>query len=320
MKLFYKLALFALAFSSSLSAVEVRDELFLEAGYRNDEYRSKVYNSVAMNGLVESLKVKNLDLGTIGLRGRFKVPQLDCSCNLFENFYVAGFANWGWSGNSRYSARAYSPISTVGLTHRGTLKDGRTHDYQIALGYLIDLGCFLQPNCYIDFNDVALGISGGYTWNKQSFKAGHSHISVQGFTVLRDDPFYQGMKFSQKWASPFIGAELFYETCGVLFNAGYEYHFNAHVHASETFSDAALATFQVRDNTRRFYHGHSNIFFVNASYLLCDCWDIGLGFKYQDWNAGRGRTTYSSLDLPDRVGARSHWWATSFYGDIGYAF
>jgi hypothetical protein len=331
MKLFVKTAILALVASSSLSAICIGDDLRLEGGYRHDEYQHNFTTDAVIPGAAafvnsQEFKVKNVDLGTFGIRGRFAFPQLDnCGCydlSFLDNFYVTGFANWGWAGNESYSDSIVSGLTPVTTDYSGNLSYVRTHDYNIGLGYLIDLGCWFDPCSCIDLSNWALGISGGYQWDKQRYKVNSATVTVNGVELIGPAVFEEGLKIYQRWEGPWVGAQLFYEACGWRMDFGYEYHFDLHTRGKFNYTDSGLAL-GASDFSWHGHKGYSNVAFVNAYYDLCDGWDLGLGFKYQDWHS---RNQSNSLD-PTLVGVdvlssgnNSKVWSYNVYGSVGYHF
>lgn len=326
MKLFLKSLLLVLAATSSVSAACINDELRFEGGWRNDEY-SHTIDTVYASGVTETndFSVSSVDLGTFGVRGRFFVPQWDdCGCfdmSLLDNFYVQGFANWGWSGRAKYHHDVALAVGdgVVDVDNTGNLSYVNTSDFQIGLGYFIDLGCWFNDCSCLNLSDWGLGVAGGYQWDRQKFKVSSATLVVDDIFV-GDNPLEEGLKVYQRWQGPWVGAQLFYNACGWSFDVAYEYHFCLHTNGHYNFTDLA-AIFGAVDYSWRGHDGHSNVVYVNGYYELCQGWDLGLGFKYQDWHATRQRTSFDpDVFLVDSSSGDYKVCSYSLYGSLGYSF
>ena len=320
MHIFKSLAagLFALCCFANLSAVQVPDQLNLSGGYRNDVISAHT-TITEPSGFttVDRLRFDNIDLGVVGLEYRFTLPQCDRCCEhpFLRNFYVDGYAYWGWSESDDFARNVNEGFEDANTTFISTgHQKARTEDFQIALGYLV-----YNCDCW------AVGLKGGYAYNYQRVRTSSGSTAVEAGPATAD-PVYSGLVLKQRWQGPWLGAEVFFSTCcDVLVNIGYEYHF-AHYHALfdvPAATEAGLANFT---NKKSAHSAYGNVGYINAHYSLCDCWDVGLGFTYKLY-----RTRHTSVSpvggfvaagFPEGTtgSARSKWISYSILADVGYTF
>lgn len=306
--------------TGSLAALDLSTEVNFIGGYRNDDLRRRNTKELIPPTVenVDTIKIKSIHIGQVGLNARFKSPQMDtcCDCSFLGNFYVDGFAYWGWGGKG---AKLHEVIDEpfVGPVEfgRAELKDVNTYDYQIGVGYFFDLDC------------VGVGISGGYAWDRQRIKTSHGELASAPVTDFLDAPIYSaGYETTTTWEGPWIGAEFFFDVCEWTLGLGYEYHF-AHYRARHTIPNNPFAEAEGLANIAKSSQGSGNVGFLNAFYHFCEGWQIGAEFKYQNWFADCARVkplggTFVDFGLPEttRIHATGQWISYSINFNIGYSF
>lgn len=319
---FFKLSLTGCVMlaAANLSALDLGCEINLSGGYRNDEITAN--NTIRRPESTTSkdrLTLGNINIGEVGFDFRFTLPECDFCCQspFTRNFYLDGYAYWGWSENENFDRFTYG-ITPAGAITSTTSSHGsfkaRTEDFQIGLGYLL-----LNRDCW------AWGISGGYAYDWERISTSRGSSSTDNGPFI-DDDLYDGLAFKQSWEGPWIGTEIFYETCGCLLNVGYEYHF-ANYHANFDIPNNEVAQANDFSDTRKGHNGYGNVAFINAHYKMCDCWNVGLGFTYKRFNSSHARMSpadgsFEDNGFPDGTtgSANSVWTSYSILVDLGYSF
>lgn len=305
--------MFLLVSSFPVSALDPAGILTLEIGYRHDEYESDFKPVVSPTG--NNFIVKDLNLFTVGVKGRLFLTHFE-SCGDFpiDNFYLTGFANWGWAGKDPFKNTLTLGQDVPEFQTLGQLDYGHTSDYQVGLGYLFRLGELCSPDCLCEWDSWAIGFSGGYAWDKQNIKTRYGNLTPPfgSTTPPIPNPLFTGLKYHQKWQGPWVGTELFYELCQWTFNLGYEFHFC--VHTESKFS-RENPEFLPTDGPRTSKKGYGNIVFFNGNYKFCNGIEAGLHLKYQGWNS----TKLSFQEFPG-ADARNSWYGTSVALNLGYAY
>lgn len=324
MRLLKKISLLTVIFcNTALQASTISDEVRLEGGYRHDKYRHSFTTEAAIPGgptfvNTEEFRINDVDLGTFGIKARFFVPNWwDCEgfASKKTNFYITGFTNWGWAGKESYRDTIISGFTPVTTQYSGHLSYVNTYDYNIGLGYYLDFGCLNY--C---LNRWGLGVSGGYQWDKQMYEVDTASATING--IPTSGAIEQDLYIYQRWEGPWVGAQVFYDYCGWRFDVGYEYHFSLYTRGRFDYTSEAIAL-GASDQTWHGHKGYSNVAYINWYYDLCKCWNVGIGFKYQDWHS-KAQTNTSD---PSLVGVEtlsssnnSQAWAYSLYGSVGYHF
>lgn len=292
----YAVALLVMCGTTNLFGLELRSDFNVSGGYRHDDIRSPSRTFVLPidGGILvhDKFKADDINLGIIGFNARFMMPEMDCCCEypFLSNLYLDGYANWGWGSADRTSRRGFAifPDGTeVFFNRHGKLKNVESTDYQIGLGYLV-------YNC----DCIAVGIAGGYSYDSLDFKA---HRRSSYF-------FDGGVKVKTRWSGGWIGAEVFYDWCNWLLNAGYEFHIvNHNVHVKrEEFGLFGSGSGSFGRHRHRDHDGYGNVGYITGHYVLCDCWQLGLDFHFRDYFTRRHND--------------SRWISYSILADIGYSF
>ncbi len=302
---------------SHLSAIEHHTEINLSGGYRNDQLASKIDLTTTppqvptVNSALKS-KIDDISIGQIGFDGRIMFPYSSDPCCEFyflNNFYLDGFAYWGWSGEGNKLHLTDEEDERTTSTHI-KLKEIQTDDYQVGLGYLFDDDCW------------AFGVSAGYAYNSQKIKSKGGEISTPSNIDLLTDPlFSDGYKTKTHWQGPWVGVELYYDWCHWAFTLGYEYHFATYHQTHKNPSSMPNIASKIKAND-----AYGNVVYLDAIYRFCGGWQAGFEFKYQDWQARHGHVTthHANITLPPdetlKAKANAQWQSYSIMADIGYAF
>lgn len=316
--------------SSALSAIDLPNNIELSGAYRRDDFKSgeNYFGSGDEGdpaGLTKTdLYAEHINVSVLGARARLMMPQLDCLCNygFLENLYLKGYGYWGEDEGDSYFKDQYInvPDDQVAPAY-GKLSSYRTYDWQIGLGYLFDLGSCCSSLCGCSKLDLGLGIIGGYSWSKQKLrtKRGDS-FQFDGLEAIIDDPIYRGLKWSSEWKGGWLGAELYYAySCDVLFNLGYEYHWNEWL---GTFSpnQAALDVGGYTSERRKSTKSHANVVYFDATYTLCGNWEISAEYKYAYYKAKDGHVTEKEITGLNPRDARATLQTWQVLTNIGYNF
>ncbi len=251
----------------------------LEAGYRRDNISWKSKFPSDSPFLKTETKFKDLDIFQIGLHGRSTI-----GCN----FYVRASAYWGWilDGDFKQSINTYfSPGYAYDDFEFGFSGD---HHNVIDDKYVYGIGAAIGYPFYFCDCTLILAPVIGYAVDEQNIT-----INDEGLDLYASDGLFFPVsgseccdhKYINKWWGPFVGFDFSYRPyneCWSLF-AEFEYHwgsFHGKRHINGEFDQFGF-------NRHRFHTNNADgwVIAVGADYDLCNCWTIGLSFKYQDWRA-----------------------------------
>ena len=146
----------------------------------------------------------------------------------------------------------------------------------------------------------------------QQAKNPHKIGSNRSSRTLENAPLYgPGYKTATTWKGPWIGLEVFYFWKECRFSLGYEFHF-AHYKAKHTIPQNAIAQLEGFANQATSPKAYGNVVFLSGNYLLCGFIDLGLYFKYQNWQAPQGTLkkplfAANGYRLPVDVKATGEW-------------
>lgn len=318
MNIFKHFALVSLLYCGmGLSAFERGTEFNLTNGYRNDELQrtNRLESTDPIVSQKDHIKIDNINLYQLGLNFR-SMPHFDDCENLsyLNNFFINGFAYWGWGGSgATLHEHIKSYVYDVEQLGRAKLKNACTQDYQIGLGYMFDCDCW------------NLSLSGGYAYDKQVIHSNHGEIAFPASAPFVDAAIYgKGYKTTTTWQGPWVGTELFYDLCDWRLSLGYEFHF-AHYHANHTIPANATSHQQGMSSSTKSSRAYGNIGFISGRYFFCEGWELGLMFKYQNWQANHGHLDSSyfvnnGYSLTTTSSATGKWISYGLNFDIGYAF
>ena len=281
MYLFKRFAFVCLLYSGiSLSAFDPGTELNISTGYRHDDL-CRVNTLKSPSSTVsqkDHIRINNINIWQVGINGRLMMPCTieDCCWNdsILNHIFLDGFAYWGWGG---HGAQLHEHIASSLFSEKqigeATLKNARTEDYQIGLGYLFDWNCW------------NLGVSGGYAYDRQKIQTKHGKIAFPSSAPFNKASIYgNGYKTATRWEGPWVGAELFHNWWAWRGSLGYEFHF-AHYQANHSIPPNPTSQQQGMRSTTKSSHAYGNVIFLDGRYFFCTGWEIGLRFKYQNWRA-----------------------------------
>lgn len=303
-----------LTVGAPLSAVHLTNNIELSGGYRQDDFKTAydyflidTPESVTYN----STQSRHANIWQLGLKGRLVMPELCCfqEYDFLRNFYVKGFAYWGSDvGKTHFSDLYFGYDEGFAC---GILKTYHTVDWQIAGGYLFDLGCLCG---YGSDLDLSLGLLGGYAWDKQKISIRNNHVGsyFDGEGYFPDEAYNHGKLFN-KWQGGFIGTELYYSACDFLLNFGYEYHW-------ATFNGGEdLPNWDFYDR-RHSDNASGNVVYLDASYQVCDGWEVGAELKWERYSANHGKTRASDDDAYQYAHTNAQWQSWQLTANVGYNF
>lgn len=229
--------------------------------YRQDKFSVNLNTFDSKNNLVEKNKfdLKDISLYQLGAKGQL------VACN----FFARGEAYWGWADNGSYreNSRIWngSPLKT-----RAHLHKGRTRDFTVGGGYFL-------PACGL----INIGPSGGWSYQSQEFTIHRARI--QGFS----DDSINGLEYSNRWQGPWAGADAQLNFCGFELRGGYSYHWATwqgkwHLKGCEGEGNGFTEKCRSSDAT-------GQVAYVDALWSICPLVELGLGFKWQRWEAKKGK-------------------------------
>jgi hypothetical protein len=284
--------LMTLLVGASVSSANATGQVSFEAGYRHDNIRWKQEIPSDHPVIKEETKFKDRDIFQFGLHGRSTV-----GCN----FYVRGSAYWGWildgdfdrSFETAFNHNYFFDFAPERFGH-GALDNRR--DNVIDDKYVYGLNAAIGYPFYFCDCTFILAPVVGYAFDEQNINLDDRNVEVD---LYRDVLFgVDGnncceRKWINKWWGPFVGIDFNYRPYNECWNlyAEFEYHwahFNGKRNVDSPRGDYFFETSNL--NTKSKFHSHDAtglVVSVGADYDLCNCWTLGLSFKWQDWTARR---------------------------------
>lgn len=237
-------------------------DLSVTTGYRNDRLSTTIKAFDPPGTLIEIDKLKGtgINIYQVGVKGKVTY------CN---QVFARAYADFGWVCDGKYHEKVAAPIIFSSFTH-AKIHKGHIRDYSVGVGYLFS--CF---DCF------KIGPVVGYSYDFQKIKMGKA--TTNGLP----EPTLDHLSYDMRWQGPWLGAEAEFCVQCLQVNVGYEYHWSDW-HANWTLAGPDLVNVAFSDK-RRSHDAHGNVVFLEGNYLFCECWTVGLGFKYQQWTARRGR-------------------------------
>lgn len=270
--LFFFIVVFAVA---DCQALEWGGSLDVTTGFRRDEIRTVIDSFSPPGTLIseDDLKAKNLHIWEVGVKGRGSV------CNWF----IKGFANWGRVYHGDY----IESVSVPGLgdfVTKAHIHEGDTRDYSIGLGY-----AYCLDNCF--------GIGPVAGWSYDYMRVKMHHATINGIP----DPVLNGLNYKTTWQGPWLGVEALISLYCINLDLGYEYHWS-HWHGKWLLAGPDIIGGAFSDR-RKAHRASGNVFFIDANYEFCQCYELGLELKYQYWRAKKGHETplagsFSAVGFP----------------------
>ena len=338
-------SLYMLSAAAFLGAT-VDNELAFNVGWRLDTVERKFHDRNDLDiSIHDKLKVEDANLWQIGVCGRFGAPDCFCDCGTewLSNFYVRGYAYYGWYTDGKIKNRFHEVEgnSVSGRRHR-KVNDGHASDYSIGIGYLFPVTC-----------EFSIGPVGGYAWDEQVFKGKRRHHHRQSSSSFipsspsssspesspsSSSPFFPSSPSSSspsssspsssspsisgspiegldldnvvrsvgssdgdsnrrhlksRWRGGWVGFDAVYKLCDWDVAFGYEYHFAQFRGGHDRRDSSSLVPPPVSNSlvSNRRHHkgknGHGHVAWIDGRWNLCDCWDLVVGFKYQNFESKR---------------------------------
>lgn len=292
------------------------NSLSVSGGWRYDWLRTRTgsRNSDVAGEPHQTLRLKNLNTWQIGGQLHWSMPNLfECEYPWLNRLYVRGYAYRGWVTSGRLSHRTEGVLGGSDEGSGRRIRTGRTVDGSVGAG-------FLYPFC----NGIAIGPVGGWSY-EQVHVSSKRHSGSSSSSGSADILGREHRRFTSTFRGPWVGVDVAYQyvdccrDLNLRFEAGYEYHW-ARWHGSERFRDFDVSTTtRLRQRTNDAW---GNFGYVNAWYVLCENWELGLGVKYQSWEARRRNRHGSSSDSSEenRRIRRVQWDSVAVNLDLGYSF
>lgn len=310
------------------------NSLSISGGWRYDRLRTRSGSRASDADIAatphQTLRLKNLNIWQIGGQLHWSVPNFcECEYTWLNRFYVRGYAYRGWVTSGKLHHRT---DGVLGFSdHNGSkIHKGRTVDGTIGVG-------FLYPFC----SGIAIGPVGGWSYEQLHVSTkhhNHSSSSSSSFGPISSsssESFFldEHRSFTSTFRGPWVGFDVAYEytdccrDLNLRFEAGYEFHW-ARWHGSNKFRNFDSLTEGSRHHRQRSRDAWGNYGYVNAWWVLCENWELGLGVKYQSWEARRHHrrsSSSSSSDFEDSSNGprrirRVCWDSVQVNLDLGYSF
>ncbi len=259
---------------SHLSAVPFESCLACSGGLRNDEVKNHICGYVFLDVPVFSdrAKSKHMNIWEVGLQARLASPYDECSWWWLQQYYMRGYAFWGWGNSGSYheSFRLDLPPKHPDLITANVHKV-RTQNYNIALGWLYPLDC-----------KFGMGPVGGYSYDSLNYSIYDVYCSGRFTERLLNDS-----RIKSSYQGPWVGVDAAYVWCDLTFYTGYEYHWITRWRGSNTLHGKEHI-FKYSD-VRSSHRGQGNVFYADFRWTLCDWCESGLGFRYSHLVARHGK-------------------------------
>jgi len=231
----------------------------LTAGYRRDTITTdiKALDSSGETITTDDLEGNSIDIVDFGAQG---------SVTLCNTLLIKGLAEFGWIKDGTYKD---VNASTTIQTSKGKICERVTRDYSLAAGY-----CF---TC-IPFIRVAPLL--GYAYNFQEIEM--KYVATNGvFNSNLSD-----LRYHMSWEGPWIGFDTKFQALCFRLNFGYEYHWSQW--RAKWLLEGDDVDGVVFSDKRKANDAYGHVAFIEGSYSPFRCWSLGLGFKYQYWEAPNG--------------------------------
>lgn len=292
-------------------SAELKNSIEFGGGWRRDDIKisNSAYN---FNGGTltdqEINDARNIDLGVFTIRGITVLPEclnqpIDPCCNSFfnlNNLYARWSLAWGWGGDGKFKETDRQFVDGVQIFEvidNGKAQRARSADYDIALGYLIPVGC-----------DFGIAPVVGFNYDRTAYSI---RKLVSEFELF-DASQLNGTRITSKWESPYLGVDLGYKFCDIGIAAGYEYHWITKYRGTLRVGGRYWDTVDGFTAENRYGDkGWGHVVRLDLNYNLCG-WDLGLNFKYRLFRLTGGIDTQpmagsDAVRLPfDEVNYDSH--------------
>lgn len=233
--------------------------LAMDNGYRWD----RISNRVTLGGPTASVRastqlLKRINTYQFGGRGQW---------NFYDCVFVRGSGHYGWVWDAEYAEGSFT----------GHAK-GHTFDVQAGIGYYYNLTPAIWVAPVIGWSHDALNITGT-----------HIRTAINGKVYRLSD-----IKAHQQFSGPFVGFDLAIEInpC-MFFNFGYEFHCarwrGQRLIQGPEYGNPPFGSSTGFSNVRHLERAYGQVFKLDGTYQFCDCWEVGIGLKYQFYNGDFGR-------------------------------
>lgn len=324
LKLGSALVAVALTGTAQLAAIYPQVELNASGGWRQDHLRSQITSNI--NDSKDIVKGSHLNIWQLGIDG-YVAPQFFECDSFLNNFILQGSAYWGWVNNGIYQHKYSVPSEIFSTLNRGDISRGHTWDYTIGLGYLFPVG-----DCF------RIGPTFGYAFNKLSYRAENvigivnteaPANLINQTLVSATDPFSyfdEGLLFSSRWKGPWAGFDAQFDFCEVVLMFSYEYHWGEWL-GKFTAQPADILDNIHYSDVRKSNHAHGHVGYVGANYIFSECFNLGLGVKYENFRASGKAVPRASGGFPavggpegERNKFKTTWNTVQLFVDLGVLF
>lgn len=309
---------FFLSLSPCLFSIDLSSTFEISNAFRLDRFEktNTIYLVPNEKAAIDKTKINGIKSWLIGLQGRLTFPKYHSGLNPYypflRNFYVKGFAYWGWG----YGGDLSENLENLTFDHTNSadikIKKMLSYDFQVGAGYLFNWKYF------------GLGICSGWARNREEIKPKHRNIEDVEVLSLVDNQIYGASYHTRNtWTGPWFGLDLFYYWRCWRIEGGYEYHL---AHHSCNHSRRSVQPEIAYEDSSNSSHAFGNVAYLDASCEFCDGWRIGSMLRYQYWTAHcrlkPDDVSFVQLGYPSstKVKADSTWISLSITFDIGYYF
>lgn len=257
------LALASLFISTQAFGIQWEGDLYLTGGYRSDCFGTsiKVLDEEEETLLKGKAEGSSIDVYQIGVKGKATF------CN---QYFVRGHAIYGdITDDGKYTDTDTLPDGESAEVF-AKIKDGYTTDYSLGVGYLFPL-----------IRCLSIGPSVGYSYIKESVTVHDAEFEEEPLPILDD------LVYKMRWQGPWLGADVLYSIKCFDVHLGYEYHWCDW--RAEWLLDGPDVEGEAFSDKRKGSDAYGSVFFADFNYRFCQCWNLGLGFKYQYWKVDSGR-------------------------------
>jgi hypothetical protein len=267
----------------------------LDTGYRWDRLYNRINLFGENFGGTAASQTQSINSYQLGGKGLWQ---------MFSTAYIRGQGHYGWVFSGNY----------IEAKTQGDL-EGNTWDATAGLGF----GFYLHP-----FWKIAPII--GWSYDKLNLTA--THVTAADF-IAGDIVPIGDIDLTSTFQGPWIGVDLFFQASDCFdLNCGYELHRarwkeQRLLTGEDLNTNFGVTTGFSNERTQEPVWGH--IFQLDGICYFCDCWNIGLGLKYQVWqgqNMGKHERLFTPVDpdITNQVVADTQWDSFSATFRLGLGF
>ncbi len=293
---------------TALNALQPISDINVSGGYRNDRFRTRVTTETP-DGIYtgqDMLNATNLNIWQIGTDGVLRLPNLfldRCGCNTWwlGQFYIRGSAYWGTGSQGHLKEEAKDDFEFIVVDARGKIHKTRTFDYNGGIGWLFSCNRWF-----------AIGPVVGISYNRLYFRA-----NMDDFDPL------DGMSFTSRFHTTFVGLDALVDTGCIYMRAGYEYHFLNKWTGNFKVRGDVVNDFSFNDR-RRSHDGYGHLLYLEARMPICDYyWEWGVKGQMSFRRVRRASCNFydtHGVDVPIAHTKYAKWFSLSIVADLGYNF